>query len=243
MLLRDFILWLSTKKRLTHFLARRGMRAGFAQRFVAGERLADAIGASLVLQKLGYGIILNHLGENVTTREEAARTRDSYVEMIHASSPPACAATSPSNPRNLVSISAATFANRFRSRSRKRPSASAAELKWTWKARRTRTSRWIFSRPCSGRSGTWAWRFNRICGAPKRNRRLAPLSPKIRLVKGAYREAPSIAFQKKREVDENYRRLTDRLLALAGEHRFFAAIATHDPAMVDYRAPKSHRTI
>jgi proline dehydrogenase len=60
--------------------------------------------------------------------------------------------------------------------------------------------------------------------------RLAPLSPKIRLVKGAYREAPEIALQKKAEVDANYRKLLDRLF----DGPFFPAIATHDPAMLDH---------
>ena len=42
--------------------------------------------------------------------------------------------------------------------------------------------------------------------------RLAPLKPKIRLVKGAYREPASIAFQKKSDVDGNYRTLLNQML-------------------------------
>jgi proline dehydrogenase len=60
-------------------------------------------------------------------------------------------------------------------------------------------------------------------------RRLQPLRPKIRLVKGAYREPPSLAFPKKSQVDENYRKLM-RLLFTDG---FFPAIATHDEKMIE----------
>jgi proline dehydrogenase len=61
-------------------------------------------------------------------------------------------------------------------------------------------------------------------------KRLEPLHPKIRLVKGAYREPPNVAFQDKAEVDQNYARLLDRLL----DGPYFPAIATHDPQLVDY---------
>src|SRR3990172_547588 len=59
--------------------------------------------------------------------------------------------------------------------------------------------------------------------------RLQPLRPKIRLVKGAYREPPSVAFPKKSEVDENYRRLLRTLFS----NGFVPAIATHDDKMIE----------
>jgi proline dehydrogenase len=82
--------------------------------------------------------------------------------------------------------------------------------------------------------------------------RLLPLNPKIRLVKGAYREPAAIAFQKKTEVDANYRRLLDRMLdrkfenaicgpgeaARAKNRSSVLAIATHDRALVDYACAK-----
>ncbi|MCS7312460.1 MAG: proline dehydrogenase family protein, partial [Acidobacteria bacterium] len=51
---------------------------------------------------------------------------------------------------------------------------------------------------------------------------------KVRLVKGAYREPPDRAFPRKRQVNDNYRRLMEILLAEAP--RF--AIATHDVRMI-----------
>jgi proline dehydrogenase len=62
--------------------------------------------------------------------------------------------------------------------------------------------------------------------------RLAPLKPKIRLVKGAYREPKNIAMQAKSDVDANYKRLTSLLLEGAAQGTFFPAIASHDPFMV-----------
>src|SRR5262249_31774431 len=50
----------------------------------------------------------------------------------------------------------------------------------------------------------------------------------IRLVKGAYREPPEIAYPRKRDVDESYMRLAERLLSPEARQRIRAAFGTHD---------------
>ncbi len=62
---------------------------------------------------------------------------------------------------------------------------------------------------------------------------LLPLGPAIRLVKGAYREPSSVAFQHKRDVDENYFRLATTLLERQGQNGGARiAIATHDRRLI-----------
>ena len=71
--------------------------------------------------------------------------------------------------------------------------------------------------------------------------RLAPLKPKVRLVKGAYLEPASAAFQRKNDVDANYRKLLDLMLATMNPPNADGpkvAIATHDPALVQYAFAK-----
>jgi proline dehydrogenase len=51
---------------------------------------------------------------------------------------------------------------------------------------------------------------------------------RIRLCKGAYKEAPSVAYPEKSEVDVNYIRLAQALLSSGIYH----GIATHDEAMI-----------
>ena len=55
------------------------------------------------------------------------------------------------------------------------------------------------------------------------------LGARIRLVKGAYREPKSVAYQKKADVDAAYARML-KVLITDGN---YPAIATHDPAMID----------
>lgn len=59
---------------------------------------------------------------------------------------------------------------------------------------------------------------------------LLPLSPNLRLVKGAYLEPADVAYPKKADVDAAYVRQAERLLSEAG----FAAIATHDKRIIDH---------
>ncbi len=72
-------------------------------------------------------------------------------------------------------------------------------------------------------------------------RRLEPLRPKIRLVKGAYREGKDVAVQGKLEVDEAFRKLTTQLMEGAARGAFFPAIGSHDPFMAAHAEAEAAR--
>jgi proline dehydrogenase len=59
---------------------------------------------------------------------------------------------------------------------------------------------------------------------------LLRFAPNLRLVKGAYLEAPSIAYPRKADVDAAYVRLLERMLS-AGGH---TAVATHDERLIEH---------
>jgi len=58
---------------------------------------------------------------------------------------------------------------------------------------------------------------------------LLKIPARIRLCKGAYSEAPEIAFPNKKDVDDNFVRVLQLLLSSGTYH----GIATHDPRMLD----------
>jgi Proline dehydrogenase len=58
---------------------------------------------------------------------------------------------------------------------------------------------------------------------------LIKLPARIRICKGAYNEPPEVAFPQKKDVDDNYVRVMQLLLASGTYH----GIATHDPRMID----------
>jgi proline dehydrogenase len=235
MLTRDFILWLSTKKGLTNAIARRGMKQGFARRFVAGETLADAIAASAPLGQVGYGVILNHLGENVSTREQAEQARTSYIAMLGALEKAKLLGNISVKPTQLgldlstdlcqqLTIEIADEAQRL---------GRTIEMDMEGSAYTDRTlDIYDAVQRRVGNAGVALQAYLRRTANDID--RLRPLEPKIRLVKGAYREPAAIAFQSKREVDDNYRLLLDRMLGPENKARVFAAIATHDPNMIEH---------
>ncbi len=55
-----------------------------ARRFVAGERLEDAVAVVRALNARGMTATLDHLGENVTNPEEARLAADAYLDALEA---------------------------------------------------------------------------------------------------------------------------------------------------------------
>jgi proline dehydrogenase len=238
-LLRNFIFWLSTKKRITDAIARRGMRYGFARRFVAGETLDEAMGPAADLCRAGRRIILNHLGENVATLEEAQSSRDSYIHILNT-----LAAARLDGNISIKLTQLGLDLDRDLCLSLTEEIAAAAksldrtiEIDMEGSAYTDLTIE-IFE-AAQRRRGNIGLAIQSYLRRSERDLdRLAPLAPKVRLVKGAYREPAAAAFQKKQDVDANFRRLLDRLLRPAAGGRFTAAIGTHDPVLIQYAEAK-----
>jgi proline dehydrogenase len=65
---------------------------------------------------------------------------------------------------------------------------------------------------------------------------LLPDKPRIRIVKGAYVEHESVTFQSHSQIRENFK----SLIALCMEKENFVAVATHDPALIEYAMQLPH---
>jgi len=232
-MLRSFIFWLSTKKSVTSALAKRGMRSGFARRFVAGETLEEALLASKELNQLSRSISLNCLGENVSTAEEARRVAENYARMLRALE----AEKIEGNISIKLTQLGLDFDTGLCQALAREIAATAAgigrsvEMDMEGSAYPEKTLN-IFEAVQREFRGTGVAVQAYLHRTAEDVERLARLGgrPKVRLVKGAYREPPSVAIQKKSAVDENYRKLASTLF----DGRFFPAIATHDLAMLEH---------
>lgn len=233
MLVRNFIFWLSTKRRVTNSIARRGMQYGFARRFVAGETLAEALTASAELCREGRRVSLNHLGENVSTESAARDVCASYIQMIeemHAKN------LAGNISIKLTQLGLDVDKDLCASLSRYIAQRAAAlgrdiEMDMEGSGYTDATLEIFESVQRESRNVGLAVQAY-LHRTEKDLQRLTALKPKIRLVKGAYREPKNIALQAKSDVDANYRRLTSLLLEGAANGTFFPAIASHDPMMV-----------
>jgi len=235
LLLRNFIFWLSTKRSVTDPIARRGMKYGFAKRFVAGESLEEALTASKDLCSQGRNVSLNHLGENVTSEAAAREVCAGYIHMaeeLHAEN------LSGNISIKLTQLGLDIDKELCRSLAREiavRAATLGRSIEMDMEGSvYTDVTLDIFESVQRelGNCGLAVQAY--LYRTEKDLQRLTPVKPKIRLVKGAYREAKKIAFQKKSEVDENFKKLTTYLLEGAALGNYLPAIASHDPAMVGH---------
>jgi proline dehydrogenase len=232
------IFWLSTKKAVTNGIGRLGMRYGFARRFVAGETLDEALRAILPLAESGQPIILNHLGENVSSADEARHARDSYVRMLSSMNDSRISGNIAVKLTQLgldfdpqLSL---LLAGEIAARAAKLQNTIEIDMEGSAYTDATLKIFEAVQRE-HGNAGIAIQAY--LFRSEADLERLAPLKPKVRLVKGAYLEPPSVAFQKKSDVDANYRRLLDQILGKMSPSNGDGprvAIATHDPALVDY---------
>ena len=233
------------------------MRYGFAQRFVAGETLDEALVAAGELCRSGRRVILNLLGENVETADDARRARDTYIGMLAAIE----RAGLDANISIKLTQLGLDFDQELCLSLAQEIAGTALQMHSTieidmesspYVSRTIDIFEQVYTR--NGNAGVAVQAYLRRSEADIESlRRLAlgdrgsspapstPLLPKIRLVKGAYLEPASVAFQKKTEVDASYQKLLDRLLEPDGQNgrpRSFTAIATHDPQLVQHASDK-----
>jgi proline dehydrogenase len=230
MLMRDLIFWLSSKKAFTRPIARTGMRLGFARRFIAGETLEDGLRVAAELNARGMQVNLNHLGEGVTDKKEAEAAFESYREILRQIAARKIDGSISIKPTHLGLVFAPDLCRELTARL----AAEAARLNNTMEidmedSPTTEATVALFEAVRRQHPNTALAVQSYLYRTEKDLQRLQPLRPKIRLVKGAYREPASVAFPKKSDVDENYR----RLLRMLFSNGFVPAVATHDDKMIE----------
>jgi proline dehydrogenase len=242
MVIRDFILWLSTKRSVTNLIARRGMKYGFARRFVPGETLVEALAACTELCAKGWSVSLNHLGENVSTEAKAREVCDGYIHMLEELH----AKELPGNISIKLTQVGLDLGKEFCAGLAAQIARRAAEFDRTIEidmegSKYTDVTLDIFEgvQREFGNAGLAIQAY--LHRSVNDLRRLEPLRPKIRLVKGAYREPANIAVQGKPAVDAAYRKLTTQLMEGAARGTFFPAIGSHDPMMAAHAQNEATR--
>jgi proline dehydrogenase len=230
---------------VTDRIGRLGTKHGFTQRFIAGETLDETLRAITPLSRGGQPIILNHLGENVALPEEARKACEAYLQILRG--------LQESGINGNIAVKLTQLGLDFDpqlclSLTREIAAAAAAlhntiEIDMEGSAYTEATLR-VFENVQKeyGNAGIAIQAYLRRSETDVQS--LAPLKPKIRLVKGAYREPAAIAFQDKSAVDANYRKLLDLMfqhVVVSNGGGVCVAIGTHDPALVDYASGKIRR--
>ena len=224
---------LSRSGTLKKFASKYGMRSreSFARRFIAGETVEEAIEASRAVQAQGLLLTLDYLGESVRTAEEADAATREYTRLLDV-------IVASGIERNIslkltqlgAGIDRATCIDNLRrilepaGRHGFFVRIDMENSPWTQLTLEIFETLWQQEYRQLGIALQAA-----LSRTEQDVRRMNELGARVRLVKGAYKEPESVAYQRKADMDAAFVRLMRLLL----DEGTYPAIATHDPAMID----------
>ncbi|WP_223701411.1 proline dehydrogenase family protein [Sutcliffiella deserti] len=228
--MRNTFLFLSKNKALTKVARKYGLRFG-AGRFVAGERIDQALKSIHELNEKNLCVTLDYLGEFIDTEEEAKIMADNSIEAIRAigrdehDSQLSLKMTS----MGLDISEEVVMYNMRRILDVAKEYDVFVTIDMEDYSRCGKTIE-VFKelRKDYDNVGTviQAYLYRTLEDIEDLNQ----YKPNLRLVKGAYKESPQVAFPDKKDVDENFKKII-KMHLLNGN---YAAIATHDDAMIEY---------
>ncbi len=228
-MLRRTLLFLARQPALRRWVESSSSTQRLAHRFVAGSTLDQALAVCRHVRADGLATTLDYLGESVTSLDQAAACRDTYLRMLHALnaaglepnvslkltqfgldlSPEACEA-------NVAAVveTAAKFSGFVR-----------LDMEASQYTQQTLDIVSHLHRRFSG-CGTVIQAYLRR--SPADVATLCEQGIRVRLCKGAYLEEPDVAFEHKSDVDTAYLNLAQTLLLIGT----YPALATHDEALI-----------
>jgi len=227
---RSFFLFLSRQKRLRNWAETSALAQRLSSRFVAGETLDDALRIGRRVNSEVITITLDHLGESVTSLEEAAEARNVYLDTLSAiHENRICGNASLKLTQLGLDYSAEQcMENVAQLAGRAAALGSFVRVDMESSAYVDRTLDLVEDLHARyGCVGTVIQAY--LYRSQTDVERLCSRRIRVRLVKGAYLEPPTIAFAHKAEVDRNFIKLMQFLL----QHGDYPAIATHDEKLIE----------
>jgi proline dehydrogenase len=202
-----------------------------AKRFVAGERVEDAIEAVAALNAQGISATLDFLGEDVTSPLEADRTRDAYLELLATLRARALDANVS---LKLTAIGLAideelayrNLREILRAAEPQRDPFVRIDME---SSRVTDVTLRLFERAFGESPNVGPVLQAYLKRTPADVERTIALGARVRLVKGAYNEPRTIAYKDMPTIRGAFLRCAEALL----ERGRYPAIATHDEALID----------
>lgn len=233
-MLRSLLLKASTDPFLSERLPRMGFVRRAARRFMPGEEPEDALREAERLAESGPGTILTLLGENVDAAADARAVVDHYVEVLGLVRDRGLDTELSVKPTQLgLDVGAGVARDGLRELVRQ--AGSDGTMVWI----DMESSPYVDPTLDLFRALRAEHENVGVCLQSYLHRTeadlasLLPFEPAIRLVKGAYREPPEVAYARKRDVDTSFLRLAMALLRARAEGKAGRpGIATHDASII-----------
>ena len=224
-MIRAAVLAVTERSATKKIVAETSAGRAVARRFVAGDSLAEAVKVAKELNGLGMKVSLDHLGEHVSTIEEASAARDSYLGCLrqiadhHLDANISIKLTQLG--MGLDDVAAAGYLDEIASAALETATTVTIDMEESEHTQAT-IDMYVAAQKEHGNLGIALQAYLRRTQADLE--RVIPLGGHIRLCKGAYAEPADVAFQGA-EVDEAFDRLGAMLMNASG---VVPAIASHD---------------
>ncbi len=230
--LRSAFIALSHNRPLRRFLECSRLGARLSSRFIAGTTIDDALRAAEAVNRQGIAVTLDSLGESVATEHEAHQAAEIYHRVLDAFSARKLNANISVklthlglelSPRLAESIAAGLAQHAAENGNFVRIDMEDSRL--------TQITLDIVRRlharsDLRGAIGVVIQAY--LYRSEADIEQLVAEGIRVRLCKGAYNEPPEVAFPRKSDVDQNFIRLSRKLL----DSPVYHAIATHDEQMI-----------
>ncbi|RMG25929.1 MAG: proline dehydrogenase [Armatimonadetes bacterium] len=238
MLLRHVILSVAGRPGMERFVRNSRLTRRVVRRFIAGETVESALEAVAQLRESGFRITLDLLGENVRDCETADRAADAYVDLLERiANSPYHGGFMPENVNVSVKLTQLGLLQDEQAATRRLErivqvaagTRNFVRVDMEDSQCTDATLRAVLAVHSSYRGHVGTVLQSMLYRTEKDLEDLIHEGVRIRLVKGAYAEPESIAYQSKRDVDNAFLRYGRRLL----EDGIYPAFGTHDHRLME----------
>jgi len=231
-ILRNLFIYLSHNKTLERFLTGNSFGRKISRRFVAGESLGELEGVARKLIEDGFLLTVAYLGEHFKDLETVKRHKGEYLKLAEVLKNFNSRAEISLKPSQLgMELGREVFYENLKEICKEANNmgiyinVDAEEYRTVWD-----TVEVVERLNGEGfKVGTVIQAY--LFDADKILERLAKFRINLRLVKGAYKESPKVAYQRKKDIDERFKVLAEKMLRIEGVYPEFG---THDDKLIRY---------
>lgn len=245
-MMRAVLIYLSRAAWARRLVTRWRFARRAAARFVAGDALEEALPAVRALNNRGLLATIDHLGENVTNAQEAARAADDYVELMDRICGAGLRANASLKLTQLgLALDPALCLDNMRRVLRKASACGLfVRIDMEDSSAVDQTLHIYRTLQAEGLNNTGVVIQSYLYRSQDDVQALVEQGARIRLCKGAYKEPPAVAYPRKRDVDDSFDRLARRMIDAArargaepvssdGRLPPPVALATHDARRIE----------
>ncbi|CAM3750083.1 proline dehydrogenase family protein [Cohnella lubricantis] len=227
---RRMLLSIAGRRTVERLAAKYGGK--LASRFIAGDSREEALAVAADLNKRGILVTLDHLGEGIRRLEEASSYRDEYVELVRSIAKNGVLGNVSLKPTQmgLVLDAKACYGNIRSVVLEARKTRGFVRIDMEDSPYTQATIDIVRRLHAEGLTNVGTVLQAYLYRSEQDAAELTKENIRLRLVKGAYKEPASIAYQRSADVIANLRKIAGSLMSQSA----YVAIGSHDDRIINW---------